>query len=247
MYYEELGILKPMRDSNGYRLYTINDIWKLNLIKELRTFDFSMEKIKEYINNRTVTTTQEMLNEEISLIDNKINELTNLKFNILKRIENIDYAKDTTVLDRIKVSYFEERKALKLNCDISRGEEVDYLIKRLQKNFEDKFYLLGNTNVGAVYSLQSLHNQIYNGYKAVFCLLDNNETNYNLILPSGYYVKLSYKGPYTYNGKYIDKILNFIEENKYNIISDPIEIYKIDVHETSLADEYITEIQFPIK
>ena len=36
MYYEEIGILNPFRDSNGYRLYSITDIWKLNLIKELR-------------------------------------------------------------------------------------------------------------------------------------------------------------------------------------------------------------------
>ena len=33
MYYEKLGILNPIRDKNGYRLYSINDIWRLNLIK----------------------------------------------------------------------------------------------------------------------------------------------------------------------------------------------------------------------
>ena len=43
MYYEKLGILNPIRDKNGYRLYNINDIWRLNLIKELRALNFPMK------------------------------------------------------------------------------------------------------------------------------------------------------------------------------------------------------------
>ena len=32
-YYEEMGILHPKRDDNGYRMYSINDIRKLNIMK----------------------------------------------------------------------------------------------------------------------------------------------------------------------------------------------------------------------
>ena len=32
IYYEELGIIKPVRDTNGYRLYDVKDAWELNLI-----------------------------------------------------------------------------------------------------------------------------------------------------------------------------------------------------------------------
>ena len=35
MYYEKLGIIEPTREDNGYRLYSVSDIWRLNLIKEL--------------------------------------------------------------------------------------------------------------------------------------------------------------------------------------------------------------------
>ena len=30
-YYEEAGLLSPKRDENGYRMYSIDDIWKLNI------------------------------------------------------------------------------------------------------------------------------------------------------------------------------------------------------------------------
>lgn len=246
MYYEEIGILKPIRDSNNYRLYTMNDIWKLNLIKELRTFDFSMEKIKEYISNRTVDSTMEMLQEEINLIDSKIEELILLKNNVLKRMENINYVKDTEELDKVKVIHLSERKALRLNGEIRRDEEVDYLIKKLQKKNEDKFYLLGNTKVGAIYNLESLYKGIYNEYKSVFCLLDSNENNYNLLLKEGHYASISYKGPYDSNKKYIEKLFDFISKNNYKILSDPIETYKIDIHETNFSEEFITEVQIQI-
>ncbi|GKZ03290.1 MerR family transcriptional regulator [Paraclostridium bifermentans] len=57
-YYEKLGLLNPGRDTNSYRMYTIKDICNLNLIKELRSLDFSMQRIKEYLENRNVRTTK---------------------------------------------------------------------------------------------------------------------------------------------------------------------------------------------
>lgn len=44
MYYEEIGILRPVRDINGYRMYNISDIWKLNLIKNLEAWTFQWRK-----------------------------------------------------------------------------------------------------------------------------------------------------------------------------------------------------------
>jgi len=50
-YYEKLGILTPKRSENDYRLYSLHDIWRLNVIRDLRNLDFSMEQIKDYLNN----------------------------------------------------------------------------------------------------------------------------------------------------------------------------------------------------
>lgn len=71
MYYEKIGILNPFRDNNGYRMYSIRDIWKLNVIKELRNLNFPMKKIKEYLDNRSIDFTKNILIEEISLLEKK--------------------------------------------------------------------------------------------------------------------------------------------------------------------------------
>jgi len=82
-YYEEIGILNPERDSNGYRLYSIQDIWKLNIIKDLRNLNFPMDVIKEYLDNKTVDNTLDILNEELDIIDKKMEQL------ICRKIQSI--------------------------------------------------------------------------------------------------------------------------------------------------------------
>lgn len=62
-YYEKLGILKPRRDTNGYRLYNLKDMYKLNVIRDLRRLDFSMQQIKDYLEGQTVDHTLALLRQ----------------------------------------------------------------------------------------------------------------------------------------------------------------------------------------
>lgn len=247
MYYEEMGILKPFRDKNGYRMYSISDIWRLNLIKELRSLNFSMKKIKEYLDDRNIERTNKILNEEINLIDEKIKELINYKESINKRLDSINNVINEANLNEINVVYINKRKALKLNADIKKDEDVDFLIQKLQKEYEDRFNILGNNNIGAVFNLEKIRQGIFNEFKSVFCFLEDDEEIYNIVVDEGYYVTLTYKGSYKNNKKHINNMLDFISSNKYKIIKEPIEIYKIDIHETGIVEEFITEIQIPVK
>ena len=247
MYYEEIGILKPFRDENGYRMYKISDIWRLNLIKELRSLNFPMKKIKDYLDYRSIENTNKILNEEINLIDKKISELINHKENIHKRLNSIDEAVNKSHFDKINIVYIKQRKALKLSVDIKKDEEFDFLIQKLQKEYENRFNILGNNNIGAVFSIDKINKGIYNEFKSIFCFLEEEEENYNIIVEEGYYITLTYKGSYKNNQIHLNNIFDYIDKNKYKMINDPIEIYKIDIHETGIIDEFITEIQIPIE
>ena len=246
MYYEELGILKPFRDKNGYRMYKLSDIWRLNLIKELRSLNFPMKKVKEYLDDRNIESTKEILNTEISLIDEKIEELLSYKKNIMKRLDTISYELRNLNLYEIDLVYINKRKALELNANITKDEEFDFLIQKLQKDYENRFTILGNNNIGSSFCLDKIKKGIYNEFKSVFCFLEDEEEIYNIIFNEGYYLTLTYKGEYKNNKHYINKMFKYIEEKGYKVISDPIEIYKIDIHETGDINEFITEIQIPV-
>ena len=246
MYYEEIGILKPFRDKNGYRMYKLSDIWRLNLIKELRSLNFPMKKIKEYLDDRNIESTKEILNKEISLIDEKIEELLSYKQNIMKRLDTINDELRNLKLYEIDLVYINKRKALELNANITKDEEFDFLIQKLQKDYENRFTILGNNNIGSSFCLDKIKQGIYNEFKSVFCFLEDEEEIYNIIFNEGYYLTLTYKGEYKNNKHYINKMFKYIEEKGYKVISDPIEIYKIDIHETEDINEFITEIQIPV-
>lgn len=246
MYYEEIGILKPFRDKNGYRMYKLSDIWRLNLIKELRSLNFPMKKIKEYLDDRNIESTKKILNKEISLIDEKIEELLSYKQNIMKRLDTINDELRNLKLYEIDLVYINKRKALELNANITKDEEFDFLIQKLQKDYENRFTILGNNNIGSSFCLDKIKQGIYNEFKSVFCFLEDEEEIYNIIFNEGYYLTLTYKGEYKNNKHHINKMFKYIEEKGYKIISDPIEIYKIDIHETEDINEFITEIQIPV-
>ena len=246
MYYEDIGILKPFRDKNGYRMYKLSDIWRLNLIKELRSLNFPMKKIKEYLDDRNIESTKEILNKEIILIDEKIEELLSYKQNIMKRLDTINDELRNLKLYEIDLIYINKRKALELNANITKDEEFDFLIQKLQKDYENRFTILGNNNIGSSFCLDKIKQGIYNEFKSVFCFLEDEEEIYNIIFNEGYYLTLTYKGEYKNNKHYINKMFKYIEEKGYKIISDPIEIYKIDIHETEDINEFITEIQIPV-
>ena len=246
MYYEDIGILKPFRDKNGYRMYKLSDIWRLNLIKELRSLNFPMKKIKEYLDDRNIESTKEILNKEIILIDEKIEELLSYKQNIMKRLDTINDELRNLKLYEIDLVYINKRKAMELNANITKDEEFDFLIQKLQKDYENRFTILGNNNIGSSFCLDKIKQGIYNEFKSVFCFLEDEEEIYNIIFNEGYYLTLTYKGKYKNNKHHINKMFKYIEEKGYKIISDPIEIYKIDIHETEDINEFITEIQIPV-
>ena len=246
MYYEDIGILKPFRDKNGYRMYKLSDIWRLNLIKELRSLNFPMKKIKEYLDDRNIESTKEILNKEIILIDEKIEELLSYKQNIMKRLDTINDELRNLKLYEIDLVYINKRKALELNANITKDEEFDFLIQKLQKDYENRFTILGNNNIGSSFCLDKIKKGIYNEFKSVFCFLEDEEEIYNIIFDEGYYLTLTYRGEYKNNKQHINKMFKYIEEKGYKVISDHIEIYKIDIHETEDINEFITEIQIPV-
>lgn len=247
MYYEKLGIIKPARDDNGYRLYSVSDIWRLNLIKELKTLGFSFKMIKEYLENRDLNSTNKLLENGITLLDDQILKLLKQKENMRKRMESIENTAKNSNLNSIELSYLKRRKGLILNGQIKRDEDFDLLIQKLQKDHNNKFGILGNNNVGALFNVNSLKNGITTDFEAVFCLLKDNAEDYNIVFEEGYYVTLTYGGDYENNKEHIQHMFDFIEENKLIIAGNPMEIYKIDIHETENKNEFITEIQIPIK
>ena len=123
-YYEKLGLLAPKRGKNNYRLYTLDDLWRLNIIRDLRRLGFPMKKIREYMDNRSVENTRKLLTEELDAIHQQIQELNRLQKNVEERLQTLSGAEDQTLL-KIRLQTFPDRYCHTLNTPYHTDEEMD--------------------------------------------------------------------------------------------------------------------------
>ena len=103
-FYEEKGLLKTKRDSNGYRNYTKNDISLLKEISSYRKMGIGLSDIKKILNDKSVL--KQILIEKKKEITTSKNELEALeKFiensNIEELYDSVDYK---TIADAIQNS-----------------------------------------------------------------------------------------------------------------------------------------------
>ena len=48
-YYEDIGLIRPARDTNGYRDFSDSDVHKLAFLGRARSFDFSIEDCRSLL------------------------------------------------------------------------------------------------------------------------------------------------------------------------------------------------------
>ena len=244
-YYEEIGILKPRRDDNGYRMYSINDIRTLNILRELRSIGYSMTDIKNHLSNFDTNKTLELFEKEISYIDNKIQELSNLKEQLQNRISQINEHKQITSTSEVELRYIPERKVLRLTENVYRDEDLDFVIKKLQRENEEHLYIIGNSHIGATIPLDYLKSGNYGNFNSVFCV--TYDEDFDAVIEAGNYLCITAKGSYQTLPSLWKTLLSEIEARNLKACSDPMELYILDNHATSNEDEYITQLQILVK
>lgn len=243
-YYEKLGILTPHRDTNGYRLYNLNDIYKLNIIRDLRQLDFSMAQIKEYLDGQSIRNTLELLRQEQELLQSQILELLTKKEMITERLATLHAAQQIKA-GKITKKTLPERKCVRLSEHITRDEEMDFIIKKLHREYENTIRDLGNQTIGAFWSDQVLENGDTTIYSSVFFTL-KDAAACDFTLPEGDYLSYFYRGGYDQNAARLKELLAYIEENRLVMLGDPFELYEIDNRDTIRKEEFLTEIQVRI-
>lgn len=241
-YYERIGVLKPRRDVNGYRLYSLKDIYKLNIIRDLRQLDFSMRQIKEYLDYQSIDNTLALLQNEQGLIQKRLENLRAAKLSIQSRIDNLKNLSNMTT-GVFAVKTFPDRLCLQLNAEITRDEEADFAIKKLHRRHESKVHDLGNQLIGAFPSMEDLKKGVHGVFRSVFFILEQKTKECDFILPEGQYLSLLYRGDYRQSPERIREVLSCAKEKGRRILGDPFELYHIDNRYTIWEEEFLTEIQ----
>lgn len=244
-YYERLGVIKPHRDTNGYRLYDLKDMYKLTVIRNLRELDFSMAQIKEYLDGQSVENTLALLHQEQELLQQQLEKLQIRQQLLTDRIQTLQAAQQSTV-GEIQIKTLPKRVCVTVNQHITRDEEMDFVIKKLHRKHEDKIRDLGNQLIGAFLSMEQVQQGVGNVYHSVFFVLDQEQTEYDFVFPAGEYACCCYRGGYEQNAACIQNMLAYLKEQNITVEGDAFELYKIDNRDTMRPEEFLTEIQIKV-
>jgi Cu(I)-responsive transcriptional regulator len=83
-YYEDIGLVKPLRSANGYRSFRESDMHKLAFLGRARALGFSIEDCRNLLklyedDHRTSAEVKHIAQDHLDQIDRKISELTQMR------------------------------------------------------------------------------------------------------------------------------------------------------------------------
>lgn len=245
-YYERLGLLSPRRDTNGYRLYNLKDMYKLTVIRDLRKLDFSMAQIREFLEGQCIANTLSQLRREQALLEEKLQEMQRRKSLIEKRIDGLEEAEKIET-GKITLRELPERRCVRLEQYITKDEEMDFVIKKLHRQHEDRIQDLGTQTIGAFFAENVMREGVPNTYDSVFFVLEDGAGESDFALPAGRYASCFYRGGYGQNADQVRRMLDALREKGLSASGGAFELYRIDNRDTIREEEFLTEIQIPVK
>ena len=249
-YYERKGLLNPQRSENGYRKYTLDDIWRLNIIKSMRKLDFSVDDIKTYLDERTLHRTLDLIQHEIDFIDKQIEPLLQTKKDLKNRLKDLKRdANFTKTLPKAQVAYKDlpARTIVSFQSALKLESEVDWAFRKLEHTEESALTLFANKHRGVFINESAYQSGDYTQYEGVFFVVDDATQHPSETLEAATYATLTYYGSYLQSQKCFETLVEDIFSRGFVKIGKAIEIYKVDIYTTKLIDEYVTEIQIPVK
>lgn len=214
-YYEKENLIKPSRDSNGYRNYSQEDIRILKNIMMFRLFNLSIDEIKMIFNN------------EASLNECLLNKKQDFQNEIKERQKTIELIDKNLMRKKAYFGYLEIPKTMQEEVFIlfktnevimtqSFGEETSYIKYKYQDIAKIHFSLCSRTY------LPALNNKGYRFF----------QERPHVGLLSRYYVDLDLytkKGQYLFESISLDNIKEIFTVLTANnvIIEDPLGLKEV--------------------
>lgn len=243
-YYERENLLTPsFVDQNGYRYYDSKLLIHLAKVISLRQIGFSINEIKEFFDCPDKNQMLKVRKDEIekSLIEeniklSKINYLLeekNMKYEVIvkKLPDYIVYYKDGVVKDFTEILDFilgSAEDCKKINPNI-KCIEPDYCYL----NYLDGEYKGNNFRVRYAQAVKEAGK-------------DNDVIKFMKLEPVDA-VCIYHKGSYDGLRDAYAFIMNYIEENGYEVLEDPRERYIDGMWNKEDEADWLTEIQVPVK
>lgn len=248
-YYDEIGILKPeyVDERTKYRYYSIKQFERLNTIKYLRALDVPIEQIAGFFEHKDAEVMLSIFVEQKKRIAEKQKELALIEKKIDHRIGQLREAMDTAC-EKVFIKTFSKRQVVMLKKEFSVSEKLEYMLRDLERkyNLEPAIFL---GKVGVSVSRENLSKRCFERFSSVFVVMEGGDSceTVNGAFEAGEYGVIRFHGTHEKSYIYYKQLLDELERREYEVCGDSVEITVIDAGMTEAAEEYVTELQIPVK
>lgn len=245
-HYDEIGLLKPVHvdECSGYRYYTSEQLPILHQILALRQMGFTLEEIKKVQNGMSE---EELLLQKKGELIRKIAEetmkLSQVECYLLQKNTNVDY--------HIVLKELPEVIVASMRTKIPNYDALFKIVPPMGAEME---------RLGCICALPEYCFSIYHDgeYKETdidveVCEAvtekkkDSDMITFKTIKKIENAACVLYRGAYNGFPKAYTAILKWAEENGFEIIDNPRESYIDGVWNKDSEEEWLTEIQFPVR
>ena len=249
-HYDQIGLLKPsITKNNGYRYYSVDQIYTYDIINLLKNCECSLKEIKDTLDNTDIDTF-------FKFIDDRKTTLLQQRERIDKAIQLLDQSSSITrnaLQGEVNVPYITKRDEdtyiIATACNASQSLNNQEIATTLNHHFTmcdslstvDRFPL-GHIILEQTYNCGELHHAyIYSGIRTP--LKDDNEFySRQQVISKGTYLNIKHKGTYETIGNAYQELLLYIYSHHLSIASDIYEENLISHFATSSEDEHIIHI-----
>ncbi|MGG3890744.1 MerR family transcriptional regulator [Metabacillus fastidiosus] len=253
-YYDEIGLIHPeeINPDSGYRYYSISQLKKMIFINRLKSYHFSLEEIKAILKleedqseeklwsalNRKRKEIQERLNTFEYTLKQMSNDISNLEkgISIMSSLENIEV--QLVEMETINILYTRQM----MNSDDYDLGYGKYFSRLYEKIASEKLTSLGMP-------ITIYHSPEYNptGNDTEFAIPIEEIVKGTRDLPGGLCAKSVLKGPYSELTSVYAKLMEWVENEGYELVKSPYEVYITDPNQAAVPEDIVTEVYFPVK
>ncbi|GIP34948.1 MerR family transcriptional regulator [Paenibacillus sp. J2TS4] len=253
-YYDEIGLINPdeINPDNGYRYYSMRQLKKMLFINRLKSYHFSLEEIKAVLEweedqseeklcsalNRKRREIQEKLNTLEYTLKQMSNDLLNLEQGIpmMSHLDNIEVQLVET--EPMNILYIRQM----MSSDDYAAGYGKFFSRLYEKITAEKLTLLGTP-------MTIYHSPDYNPARndTEFAIPIEETVKGTRDLPGGLCAKSVLKGSYSELTSVYAKLTEWVENEGYELVNSPYEVYVTDPNQATVAENMVTEVYFPMR
>ena len=249
-HYDRIGLLKPdyVDPVTGYRYYTHEQIIIINTITSLKSTGLGLAVIKEYLENRQLDAFLNIMKKQAKDLEAKIKELKKSRQTIEGNIQLLTEL-DSLQNRQVELRYIPGRTIL-------AGREHSPCNPRgLAARFSRLLTLAESIEPGINRPLSVIIHDHYtvfdpeNADLEVYIEIKETDRKHKQIrkIPPGLYISTIHKGAYHTLVQGYKMMVAWTEENGYLITGPAAEIYHVSYRHTAGENNFITELQIPVK